>query len=57
MDKEKTISEMREAQDRLISLYKQGAFLDALAVELDSENFRCIKNGKIETYDESSSPL
>jgi hypothetical protein len=52
MQKEKVISEVLEVQDRLISLYKQGAFLDALAVDLDSENFRCIKNGKIETYDE-----
>lgn len=26
--------------------------MDTLAVDLDSENFRCIKNGKIETYDE-----
>jgi hypothetical protein len=52
MDKEKVISEVLEAQDRLISLYKKGAFLDALAVDLDSENFLCIKNGKIETYDE-----
>lgn len=52
MDKEKVISKVLEAQNRLISLYKRGAFMDALAVDLDSENFRCIKNGKIETYDE-----
>jgi hypothetical protein len=52
MDKEKIISEVLEVEARLISLYRQGAFLDALAVDLDSKNFRCIKNGKIETYDE-----
>ena len=52
MDREKIISEVLEVQARLISLYKQGAFLDALAVDLDSEHFRCIKNGKIETYAE-----
>ena len=52
MDKRKIISEVLEAQARLISLYRQGKFLDALAVDLDSDTFRCIKNGKIETYDE-----
>ena len=52
MDKEKAISEVLEVEARLISLYKQGAFLDALAVDLDSKSFRCTKNGKIETYDE-----
>jgi hypothetical protein len=52
VDNERIISEVLEAQDKLISLYKQGKFLDALAVDLDSDKFRCIKNGKIETYDE-----
>ena len=52
VDNQKIISEVLEAQHRLISLYKQGKFLDALAIDLDSDNFRCIKNGKIETYDE-----
>ena len=52
VDNENIISEVLEAQHRLISLYKQGKFLDALAIDLDSDNFRCIKNGKIETYDE-----
>lgn len=52
VDKQKTISEVLEAQAKLISLYRQGNFAEALAVDLDSEDFRCIKNGKIETYDE-----
>jgi hypothetical protein len=52
VDNEKIVSEVLEAQNKLISLYKQGKFLDALAVDLDSDKFRCIKNGKIETYDE-----
>ena len=52
VNNESVISEILEAQAKLISLYKQGKFLDALAVDLDSENFRCIKNGKIETYDD-----
>lgn len=54
MSNEQIISEVLDAQARLISLYKQGKFLDALAVDLDSDNFRCIKNGKIETYDQLS---
>jgi hypothetical protein len=54
MDNEKIISEVLKAQARLISLYKEGKFLDALAVDLDSDSFRCVKNGKIETYDELS---
>src|SRR5688500_17496344 len=52
MDKDRIISEILETQTKLISLYKQGRFLDALAVDLDSDDFRCIKNGKIETFDE-----
>lgn len=54
MDNEKIISEVLKAQGRLISLYKDGKFLDALAVDLDSDKFRCVKNGKIETYNELS---
>ncbi len=52
MDHAKVISEVIQAQTKLLTLYKQGKFLDALAVDLDSDCFRCIKNGKIETYDE-----
>ena len=52
MDHATVIADVLRAQTKLLSLYKQGKFLDALAVDLDSDSFRCIKNGKIETYDE-----
>lgn len=52
MSNEQIISEVLDAQTRLISLYKHGKFLDALAVDLDSNHFRCIKNGTIEDYDQ-----
>ena len=54
VDNEQIISEVLKAQARLISLYKNGKFLEALAVDLDSDGFRCVKNGKVETYNELS---
>lgn len=52
MDHATVIADVLQAQTKLLSLYKQGKFLDALAIDLDSDSFRCIKNGKIETYDD-----
>ena len=51
MDKEKIKSEIIQAETNLITLYKQGEFMKALSIDLNSPDFRCIKNGKIETYE------
>ncbi len=51
MDKEKIKSEIIQTETNLITLYKQGEFMKALSIDLNSPDFRCIKNGKIETYE------
>ena len=47
VDKDKIKSEIVHAESNLITAYRQGEFMKALSMEVNSPDFRSIVNGKI----------
>jgi hypothetical protein len=50
MDKEKIKSEIIQTENELLETYRQGDFMKALAIEVESPDFRAIVNGRIDNY-------
>jgi hypothetical protein len=50
MDKEKIKSEIIQTENELLKTYRQGDFLKALTIEVESPDFRAIVNGRIDNY-------
>ena len=50
MDKEKIRSEIIQTENGLLEAYRQGDFMKALAIEVESADFRAIVNGRIDNY-------
>ena len=50
MDKEKIKSEIIQTENELLKTYRQGDFMKALAIEVESPDFRAIVNGRIDNY-------
>ena len=50
MDKEKIKAEIVQTLNQLLDTYRQGDFMKALAIEVESPDFRAIVNGKIDNY-------
>lgn len=51
MDKEKIKSEIIQAETELLTAYREGEFIKALHMEVNSPDFRCIINGIISDYE------
>ena len=50
MDKEKIKSEIIQTENSLLETYRKGDFMKALAIEVESPDFRAIVNGRIDNY-------
>ena len=50
MDKEKIKSEIIQTENDLLETYRLGDFMKALAIEVESPDFRAIVNGRIDNY-------
>lgn len=50
MDKEKIKSEIIQTENNLLETYRQGDFMKALNIEVESPDFRAIVNGRIDNY-------
>ena len=50
MDKEKIKCEIIQTENELLETYRQGDFLKALTIEVESPDFRAIVNGRIDNY-------
>ena len=50
MDKEKIKSEIIQTENDLLETYRQGDFMKALTIEVESADFRAIVNGRIDNY-------
>jgi hypothetical protein len=51
VDKEKIKTEIIQAETALLTAYRQGEFMKALSMEVNSPDFRSIINGKISNYE------
>lgn len=50
MNKEKIKAEIEQTLNQLLDTYRQGDFMKALSIEVESPDFRAIVNGRIDNY-------